>query len=98
MKTRHIVQVSSYYPPHLGGQENAVHSLSTQLAKKGHLVHVLASTEGNGSQGDATENDVFVTRLASYVFGHAPIMASFPVTLWQATHRHSVVHLHIGQA
>ncbi len=98
MKTHHIVQISSYYPPHLGGQENAVHDLSTQLAKKGHLVHVLTSTEGSGPQGDTTENDVFVTRLAAYVFGHAPIMTSFPLTLWQATHRHSVVHLHIGQA
>lgn len=98
MKVYHIVQVSSYYPPHLGGQENAVHDLTLQLAEKGHLLHVLTSAEGGGPPGDAIEKDIFVTRLASIVFGHAPIMPSFPRMLWRSTHKHSIVHLHIGQA
>ena len=31
-----IVQIVSYYPPHLGGMENAVKEISESLAKRGH--------------------------------------------------------------
>lgn len=97
MKPRHIVQVSAYYPPHLGGQENAVHDLAMQLAEAGHRVQVLTSAEG-GATGITTERFVRVKRLQAFVFGHAPIMPAFPAALYQATRSDSVVHLHIGQA
>lgn len=91
-----IIQVSSYYPPHLGGQENAAHDLSTQLAAAGHEVHVLASSRGD-MPGKAIEQGVQVQRMSNIEFGHAPIMPQFAPALWQLAND-SVVHVHIGQA
>lgn len=95
---KHIVQISSYYPPHLGGQENAVHDLAQQLANVGHQVHIIASAKGSSMHGKTREKGVFVHRLRGFVFGHAPIMPAFPLTLLRQAHPKSVVHLHIGQA
>lgn len=95
---KHIVQISSYYPPHLGGQENAVHDLAMQLAGNGHRVQVLASAQGGGPPGSSIENRVKVQRLRGFVFGHAPIMPEFLTTLARKSQPQSIVHLHIGQA
>lgn len=98
MKKRHIVQVSAYYPPHLGGQENAVQALADQLASRGHRVRALTSTQGKGAWGNSQEGGVLVTRFSGIVFGHAPIMPAFFGTLLSVVSKESVVHLHIGQA
>ncbi|HEU5186970.1 MAG TPA: glycosyltransferase family 4 protein [Candidatus Saccharimonadales bacterium] len=98
MTVTHIIQVSSYYPPHLGGQENAVQGLAQQLAKAGHRVTVLTSTNGGGAPGVTTENGVTVHRMPSLVFGHAPIMPQFAAALLGAVTPGTVVHIHIGQA
>ncbi len=98
MKPQQIIQVSSYYPPHLGGQENAVHDLSRQLANAGHTVQVLTSTKGGEAKGFKKEGGVQVRRMPGFVFGHAPIMPAFPVALFRAAKAGSVVHIHIGQA
>lgn len=98
MKKHTNIQISAYYPPHLGGQENAVHDLAHQLADRGHRVRVLTSTEGKGTRGSSHENGVLVTRFPCIVFGHAPIMPGFFRALFSASSKSSVVHLHIGQA
>lgn len=98
MKVKDILQVSAYYPPHLGGQENAVYDLSQQLAKAGHRVQVLTSSEGSDTTGVTMENKVLVRRMHGLVFGHAPIMPSFPLQLFRAAKSDTIVHLHIGQA
>lgn len=97
MKSWHIIQVSAYYPPHLGGQEYAVQALAGQLAGTGHRVDVIASSHGT-VRGKAHENGVNVVRLGGYTFGHAPIMPRFPGVLCQTATSDSIVHLHIGQA
>lgn len=98
MKSRHIVHVSSYYPPHLGGQENAVAGLAKQLAQSGYQVDILTSTIGGGPGGISVGHGVRVNRLRGVVFGHAPILPWFPVALFQTAKPDSVVHVHIGQA
>jgi glycosyltransferase involved in cell wall biosynthesis len=94
----HIVQVSAYYPPHLGGQENAVASLANQLAQTGHALDVLTSTHGGGKRGMTVQNDVCIHRSRGITFGHAPIMPWLPVVLFRTASRDSLVHVHIGQA
>lgn len=94
---RRVVQVSSYYPPHLGGQENAVHDLALQLVGAGYDVRVLTSSEG-GEHGSTTENGVHVKRLRGFVFGHAPIMPAFLLSLFRSIQMDTIIHLHIGQA
>lgn len=98
MTNRHIIQVSSYYPPHLGGQENAVQGLAQQLAAAGNTVQVLTSTQGGAEPGAQQEGGVEITRLKGFVFGHAPIMPRFAWQLLRAAKPGSVVHVHIGQA
>jgi len=98
MKKKHIIQISSYYPPHLGGQENAVHDLAQQLANAGHRVQVITSSKGSRLQGNMLEGNVLVQRLRGFVFGHAPIMLGLPKALLRKTRPNSIVHLHIGQA
>ncbi len=93
-----IIQISSYYPPHLGGQENVVQDLAKQLAAAGHDTQVLTSTKGGGEQGISHEDGVKVHRLAAHEFGHAPIMPAFGSSLFRAADDQSVVHIHIGQA
>jgi glycosyltransferase involved in cell wall biosynthesis len=93
-----ITQVSAYYPPHLGGQENAVRDLARQLANVGHQVQVLTSSAGSDQAGSGVEDGVLVKRMRGLAFGHAPIMPAFPLQLYRAAAANSVVHLHIGQA
>lgn len=93
-----IVQISAYYPPHLGGQENVVQDLATTLASRGHTVYVLTSTLGGGRPGLTEERGVKVIRLAAWQFGHAAIMPAFLAKLMQIADKNTIVHLHIGQA
>jgi glycosyltransferase involved in cell wall biosynthesis len=98
VKAKNIIQVSAYYPPHLGGQENAVYDLTKQLANDGYQVQVLTSAIGSNEIGAKAEGNVIVKRLRGLVFGHAPIMPAFPTELFRAATPDTVVHLHIGQA
>jgi glycosyltransferase involved in cell wall biosynthesis len=98
MRAQNIIQVSAFYPPHLGGQENAVCDLARQLAGDGYHVEVLTSAVGGGVRGAKQEDGVLVKRLRGLVFGHAPIMPSFPAELFRSAKPNTVVHLHIGQA
>jgi glycosyltransferase involved in cell wall biosynthesis/2-polyprenyl-3-methyl-5-hydroxy-6-metoxy-1,4-benzoquinol methylase len=50
-----ILQISHYYPPHIGGLENFVHGLSERLQKQGHEVAVLTTTAGGAAPGLTTE-------------------------------------------
>lgn len=93
-----ILQISSYYPPHLGGQENVVQDLSKQLAAAGHETHVLTSVRGGGKKGVTKENGVSVRRMSGREFGHAPIMPGLVPALLRTAGTKSVLHVHIGQA
>jgi phosphatidylinositol alpha-mannosyltransferase len=93
-----VIQVSAYYPPHLGGQENVVQDLSRHVAAAGHEVHVLTSVRGGGKKGIATESGVTVRRMSGHEFGHAPIMSGLAPALFGISCPNSLVHVHIGQA
>lgn len=96
-QSRDIILVSAYYPPHLGGQENAVQGLAENLVKAGHTVSVVTSAQGS-KPGKTVERHVHVERLGGIVFGHAPIMPAFLPALWRRLRPDSIVHVHIGQA
>lgn len=97
MKTNRIIQISAYYPPHLGGQENVVHDFAHCLGDAGHDVHVVTSAVG-GIKGNVREGSVMVHRLWGFEFGHAPIMPQFVRQLARIVRPGDTVHLHIGQA
>jgi glycosyltransferase involved in cell wall biosynthesis len=92
-----ILQVSAYYPPHLGGQEVVVQELATCLANMGEQVEVVTSDLG-ASAGTIVENGLRVSRLKSAELGHTAIIWGLFWWLLRHTRRDTVVHLHVGQA
>lgn len=93
-----IVEVVSYYPPHVGGMENVVQELSNVLANQGQDVQVLTSRLGSaGTTTHDQENGPVIKRLQSLEVLNTPIMIGL---FWNliTQPRRSVVHLHIAQA
>ncbi len=90
-----IVQVSAYYPPHMGGLEEVVHTTSHYLAKRGHPVLVLTSG-GVGSDRSHQEH-LTVKTLGSVEFAHTPLTPTLPWHLLTLPTR-SLMHLHLSQA
>jgi glycosyltransferase involved in cell wall biosynthesis len=96
MKEPRILQVSAYYPPHLGGQEVAVQELAIQLASAGECVEVVTSDLG-GRRGSGLESGVRVTRLKSWEVGHSAVIFGLCWWLVRNVRRGTIVHLHFGQ-
>jgi glycosyltransferase involved in cell wall biosynthesis len=97
-KKLRVVQVSAFYPPHLGGLERVVLEVSEQLAHEGNEVIVVTSNIDAG-RAPANENFVNLTikRLRSFQFAH---VAWIPGLLYQLirTRKPAVFHLHLAQA
>lgn len=94
--TPSIVQVTSYYPPHLGGMENCVAQIAEGFVNKGYMLSVYTSDVGYSLE--AVSNPKFqVHYLKSIEFAHTPIIFTLFFRLL-ALPRHSLMHLHIAQA
>ena len=92
-----IAQVVAYYPPHLGGMERFVQSLSTQLAARQHHVTVLTSDQGVKGEHVVQQDCLTVRYLRSIEVAHTPIIGGlFWELLRQPTD--SIFHIHISQA
>jgi glycosyltransferase involved in cell wall biosynthesis len=91
-----IVQVTSYYPPHLGGMENVTAQIAEGFADKGYAVSVYTSDIGY-EHNAAQSAKVDVHYLKSVEFAHTPIIFSLFFRLL-ALPRHSLIHLHVAQA
>lgn len=91
-----IVQVTSYYPPHLGGMENCVAQIAERLVDRGYAVSVYTSDIGY-SQSAVNSSKPHVHYLKSIEFAHTPLI--FPLFFrLLALPRHSLIHLHAAQA
>ena len=71
-----VVQVVSYYPPHLGGMENAVKEISENLAKRGHQVKVFTSDIGCKNVKLRSTKNLKIHWLLGWEFFHSPILPS----------------------
>lgn len=91
-----IVQVISYYPPHLGGMENVAAQITEGLTAKGYPVSVYTSDIGCPSHSVYSSKSP-VHYLKSIEFAHTPILFSLFLRLL-ALPRHSLIHLHVSQA
>lgn len=91
-----IVQVTSYYPPHLGGMENVVAQITEGFVEKGYSVSVYTSNMGY-TRKEAYKSKAQIHYLNSIEFAHTPIIFTLFFRLL-ALSRHSLIHLHVAQA
>lgn len=93
------MQVSSYYPPHVGGVEFVTRNLARHLVDQGVPVTVLTSRLGLTGRADgaddAADAGVAVRRLAAVEVAHTALIPALPVALWRAA-KDAVVHVHLG--
>ena len=92
-----VVQVLSYYPPHLGGMENAVKGISENLAKRGHQVKVFTSDIGCKKGKLRLTKNLKIHWLLGWEFLHSPILPSLFFKLIRIP-KDSIMHVHIAQA
>ncbi len=91
-----VVQVLSYYPPHLGGMENCAAQIAEGFVDKGYQVSVYTSDIGY-SRDAVPHSKSQVYYLKSIEFAHTPIIFTLFSRLL-ALPRHSLIHLHVAQA
>jgi glycosyltransferase involved in cell wall biosynthesis len=91
-----IVQVVSYYPPHLGGMENCAAQIADGFVDRGYSVSVYTSDIGY-SRNVVPNSKVCVHYLRSLEFAHTPIIFTLFFRLL-ALPRHALLHLHVSQA
>lgn len=93
-----IVQIISYYPPHLGGMENVAKEISESLAKRGHQVKVFTSDIGcpKNKQLKSIKN-LKINYLKSWEFSYIPVIRSLYNELVKIP-KDSIMHVHVAQA
>jgi len=95
---RTILQITPYYPPHLGGLERVVENLASGLAERRHRVEVLTTDIGAGGAAHRTrQGSVTVRRLRSVELAHTPLVPGLPFALLGHS-RTAVLHLHAAHA
>ncbi|MFJ3964595.1 glycosyltransferase family 4 protein [Streptomyces sp. NPDC090036] len=94
---RTVLQITPYYPPHLGGLERVVLHLSRRLAER-HDVRVVTTTLGSGgAPRRAREEGVAVRRHRATEFAHTAIAPGLLGSLLAAP-RGAVLHAHCAHA
>src|SRR2546427_5047259 len=96
LATPTIVQVTSYYPPHLGGMENVVAQIAEGFVDKEYTVSVYTSDRGY-SRNKVISSKSRVHYLKSIELAHTPIIFTLFFRLLTLP-RHSLIHLHVSQA
>ena len=91
-----IVQVVSYYPPHLGGMENCAAQIVEGFLDKGYAVRIYTSNIGHSRHtGSSLQSQA--RYLKSIEFAHTPIIFTLFFRLLTLP-RHALIHLHVAQA
>jgi glycosyltransferase involved in cell wall biosynthesis len=92
------VQISPYFPPHLGGMENVVQEIASHLAMRDYPVHVMTSDIGyyRGFDDDRRLAGK-ITRIHSSEIARLPVMWNLVPRLLRLP-RGSIFHVHVAQA
>ncbi|MET7694868.1 glycosyltransferase family 4 protein [Streptomyces sp. NPDC005483] len=94
---RTVVQITPYYPPHLGGLERVVSNLAREQAKQ-HDVRVLTTALGaEGAPRTAREDGVLVHRHRAVELAHTAVAPGLATRLVRVP-RDAVLHLHCAHA
>jgi glycosyltransferase involved in cell wall biosynthesis len=94
---RHIVQITPYYPPHLGGLERVAQSLSSRLALRHDVRVVTSAVSAHGHARRERVEGVRISRHRALEAAHTPLAPGAFASLL-ATPRDAVLHLHCAHA
>jgi len=93
-----IVEVLTYYRPHISGLTIYVERLSKALARQGHEVTVLTSQYNKQLPLDEIMNGVHIKRVpVAFRVSKGVIMPRFGPTAWKMVGQTDIVHLHLPQ-
>jgi glycosyltransferase involved in cell wall biosynthesis len=96
--TMNILQILTYYRPHISGLTIYVERLSKAFAKQGHSVTVLTSQyDKNLPLVEATEGVVIQRVPVAFRVSKGVIMPSFGPTAWRMVRWADIIHLHLPQ-
>lgn len=93
-QARRVLQITPYYPPHLGGLEAVAEALAAALAER-REVEVITTAVG-GEPGSVAGNPA-VRRFRAFEIAHTPISLGLMTALVR-TPRGAVWHLHCAHA
>jgi glycosyltransferase involved in cell wall biosynthesis len=89
-----IIQVVPYFPPHIGGEETYVYSLSRELAARGHEVTVLTSLESGLCKNENISGvKIHRIKVLMKVYNN-PVAPSLFAKLIQEDAKNCVLHAH----
>jgi glycosyltransferase involved in cell wall biosynthesis len=92
--TMNILQILTYYRPHISGLTIYVERLSKAFAKQGHSVTVLTSQyDKNLPLVEATEGVVIQRVPVAFRVSKGVIMPSFGPTAWRMVRWADIIHL-----
>jgi len=93
-----ILQVLTYYRPHISGLTIYVERLSKALARQGHEVVVMTSQYDDKLARQENREGVTITRVpVAFRVSKGVIMPSFGPMAWKMVRWADVVHLHLPQ-
>ncbi|MFF4343618.1 glycosyltransferase family 4 protein [Kitasatospora sp. NPDC001540] len=92
-----ILQVTPYYPPHLGGLERVVEQLAQRLAAR-HDVRVVTTVLGaDGAPRHQSEGRLGIRRHRAVELAHTALAPGLPLALLRAP-RGALAHVHCAHA
>ncbi|MFF3951330.1 glycosyltransferase family 4 protein [Streptomyces sp. NPDC001902] len=95
---RTILQITPYYPPHLGGLERVVEHLAIQLGQR-HDVRVITTALGaDGGPRRYGAGRVTIRRHRAVEVAHTAVAPGLPVSLAVRAPRDAVLHVHCAHA
>ncbi len=93
-----VLEVLTYYRPHISGLTIYVERLSKALARQGHEVTVLTSQYDRRLPLDETMDGVRIRRVpVAFRVSKGVIMPKFGPTAWKMVGQCDIVHLHLPQ-
>ena len=93
-----IIQVTSQFPPYVGGMGIVVKEISERLITMGHNVDIYTPDNGIKKNKIKSNSKLKINYIKSYLIAHTPFAPLFFFKLLKLPKESKIVHLHIGQA